>query len=196
MRTRTTTVITATLLLTLSACGSGDDGKPTVTKTSTAPEPITSSAVTTPAAAPTPSTYSLGESAEVDDTENGVRFTATVLAYTQPAKGPQPPDRDTQGGDVWATVEAKVCNIEGNTFSVSQFPWSLAYADGTVVKVTGSTGGDLPKPEFPMDLPVKAGRCVKGKIPFPVMSNTRPERVMYAPEALSDDPVEWTLPKA
>ncbi|TXS20217.1 DUF4352 domain-containing protein [Streptomyces sp. adm13(2018)] len=140
-------------------------------------------------------TYTVGETAKVNDTTNGVVFTATVITYTQPAKGPQPPDPATQGGDVWATVEAKICN-EAKTVTVSQFPWSLAYADGTVVKVTGSSGGDMPKPEFPMDVPIKAGRCVKGKIPFPVMSNARPERVMYAPESLSDNPVEWTIPKS
>ncbi|MFI8823412.1 DUF4352 domain-containing protein [Streptomyces sp. NPDC053431] len=190
MRRLTTTALTATLLLGLAACGGNDE--PTVTKTSTPPEPTTSSAI--PSATPTPSTYKIGESAKVDDTQNGVKFTTTVLAYTQPAKGPQPPDVTTQGGDVWATVEAKICNVEGKTVTVSQFPWSLAYADGTIVEITGSTGGDLPKPEFPMDEPVKAGRCVKGKIPFAVMAKQRPERIVYAPQSLADNPVEWAVP--
>ncbi|MFF9199974.1 DUF4352 domain-containing protein [Streptomyces sp. NPDC014779] len=189
MRRLTTTALTATLLLGLTACSSSE---PTVTKTSSAPEPATSSAA--PSATPTPSTYKIGESAKVDDSQNGLTFTATVIAYTQPVKGPQPPDPTTQGGDVWATVEAKICVIEGKTVTVSQFPWSLAYADGTIVEITGSTGGDLPKPEFPMDEPVKAGRCVKGKIPFAVMGNQRPERIVYAPQSLTANPVEWTVP--
>ncbi|MEU2075432.1 DUF4352 domain-containing protein [Streptomyces sp. NPDC013489] len=185
-------VATAGLLLAITACSS-EPTTPTVSKTSTSPEPV--APTTVPSPTPTDSTYKVGEAAKVNDTANGVVFTATVIAYTQPAKGPQPPDPATQGGDVWATVEAKICN-EAKTVTVSQFPWSLAYADGTVVKVTGSSGGDMPKPEFPMDVPIKAGRCVKGKIPFPVMSNTWPERVMYAPESLSDNPVEWFIPKA
>jgi cytoskeletal protein RodZ len=192
MHRLTTAALAVGLLATLTAC-SNEPASPTVSKTSSSPEPA--AATSTPAPTPTDTTYKLGETAKVNDAPNGVVFTATVIAYTQPVKGPQPPDPATQGGDVWATVEAKICN-EAKTVTVSQFPWSLAYADGTVVKVTGSSGGDMPKPEFPMDVPIKAGRCVKGKIPFPVMGNSRPERIVYAPESLSADPVEWAVPKA
>ncbi|MEU2233149.1 DUF4352 domain-containing protein [Streptomyces vietnamensis] len=188
----TTAALTVGLLAALTAC-SNEPAAPTVSKTSSSPEPAATTSTLTPT--PTDITYKLGETAKVNDDPNGVVFTATVIAYIQPVKGPQPPDPATQGGDVWATVEAKICN-EAKTVTVSQFPWSLAYADGTVVKVTGSSGGDMPKPEFPMDVPIKAGRCVKGKIPFPVMSNSRPERIVYAPESLAADPVEWAVPKA
>jgi hypothetical protein len=192
MRTRTTTaaLITAGLLATLTACGSSDDAK--VTKSDATPE----AAATSAAPEPTPTqqtTFAVGETADVDDTENGVKFSATVIAYTQPVKGPQPPTPEL-GGNAWATAEIKVCNVEGATFTVSQFPWSLAYEDGTRMEVTGLNGGDLPKPEFPTnDASVKAGDCVRGKIPYPVTGDTRPERIVYAPQSMAE-PLEWTVP--
>ncbi|MFF2773363.1 DUF4352 domain-containing protein [Streptomyces sp. NPDC058052] len=186
--------ITAVTLLTLTACGNDKPAtpapaSPTVSKTSVSPEPTPS----TPSSTPTDTTYTIGETAKV--TIEDVKFTVAALSYTQPVKGPQPPDPATQGGNVWATVEAKVCSEAGRTLTVTQFPWSLAYADGTVVKVTGSSGGDMPKPEFPMDQPVKNGRCVKGKISFPVMNDQRPAYVVYAPETLAATPIEWAIPK-
>jgi hypothetical protein len=190
MRTRTTTAaLAAGLLLALTACGNSD--RPSVTKSDAKPEPTATTSSPTPSPTPTDTTFTVGETAKIGETQGDI--TVTVLAYTQPVTGPHPPEPDVQGGDVWATIEAKVCNVKGETISVSQFPWSLAYADGTLVEVTGSSGGDMPKPEFPMDAAVKAGRCVKGKIPFPVMNSTRPERVVYAPESLPE-PIEWTVP--
>ncbi len=56
-------------------------------------------------------------------------------------------------------------------------------------------GGDFPKPEFPTDdATVKVGDCIRGKISIPVPPDSRPERIVYAPEGL-DEPVEWTVPK-
>lgn len=60
----------------------------------------------------------------------------------------------------------------------------------------GLNGGDLPKPEFPTDdVHVKTGDCVRGKIPYPVPSDKRPERIVYAPASF-DEPLEWTVPAA
>ncbi|MET7319520.1 DUF4352 domain-containing protein [Streptomyces sp. NPDC005549] len=192
MRTRTTAaLITVGLLATLTACGSSsDDAK--VTKSTATPEPAATSA--TPEPTPTQqTTFAIGETADVNDTANDVSFSATVIAYTQPVKGPQPPTPEL-GGDAWATAEIKVCNLKGQTFTVSQFPWSLAYKDGTRMEVTGLNGGDLPKPEFPTDdVSVKADDCVRGKIPYPVTGSKRPERIVYAPQAM-DEPLEWTVP--
>ncbi|MET9831847.1 DUF4352 domain-containing protein [Streptomyces sp. NPDC006385] len=118
-----------------------------------------------------------------------------AIEYQQPYKGPQPQaPADFQGGDTWATAEIKVCNVEGADISVSQFPWSLAYADGTSIEVTGSSGGDMPKPEYPMDKTVKPGRCAAGLIAFPVPGDKRPERLVYEPE--SGEVLEWAIPKA
>ncbi|MFD5975553.1 DUF4352 domain-containing protein [Streptomyces bacillaris] len=192
MRTRTT--ITATLaaaLLALTGCSSEPE-KATVTKSDATPEP----SPTTPSPTPEPeqqTTFDMGDTADINDAPNNKIFNVTVIAYTQPVKGPQPPTEDL-GGDVWATVEAKVCNAKGGgTINVSQFPWSLDYEDGTRIQATGLSGGDLPKPEYPNDAPVKADRCVRGKIPFPVPSDQRPARIVYAPDTL-DEPLEWTVP--
>lgn len=192
MRTRTTTAaaLAAALLLSLTGCSGDTDTK--VTKSDAKPEP----AATTATPEPTPTqqtTFVVGETADIDDAANDVAFNATVIAYAQPVKGPQPPTPEL-GGDTWATAEIKVCNVKGQTFTVSQFPWSLVYEDGTRMEVTGLNGGDLPKPEFPTDdVSVKPGDCVRGKIPYPVTGTKRPERIVYAPQSM-DEPLEWTVP--
>ncbi|MYR36377.1 DUF4352 domain-containing protein [Streptomyces sp. SID4944] len=192
MRTRTTitAVALAAALLTLTGCSSEPE-KATVTKSDATPEP----SPTTPSPTPEPeqqTTFDIGDTADINDAPNNVTFNATVIAYTQPVQGPQPPTSEL-GGDVWATVEAKVCNVKGETISVSQFPWSLDYEGGTRIQATGLSGGDMPKPEFPNDVMVKTDRCVRGKIPFPVPSGQRPARIVYAPDAL-DEPLEWDVP--
>ncbi|MFC8658466.1 hypothetical protein ACFUCT_25165 [Streptomyces parvus] len=191
MRTHTAAALLAAGLLALTGCSSEPEAV-SVTKSDTKPEP----APTTPSPTPEPesqTSFAIGETADIDDKPNNVSFTATVIAYSQPVKGPQAPTEDL-GGDVWATAEVKVCNVKGETFTVSQFPWSLAYEDGTRVEVSGLNGGDLPKPEFPTnDVSVKPDRCVRGKIPFPVQSDTRPQYIVYAPGSL-DEPLEWTVP--
>lgn len=193
MRTRTTaaTAIAAAFLLSLTACSSTGT---TVTKSDAKPEPAATTTSTTPEPKQQ-TTFTVGETASIKDKPNNITFTAAVIAYTQPVEGPQPPD-DELGGDAWATTEIKVCNTGETTFTVSQFPWSLAYEDGTRVEVTGLNGGDLPKPEFPTDdVSVKPDRCVRGKIPFPVQSNTRPQYIVYDPDAI-DEPLEWAVPAA
>ncbi|WP_176734518.1 hypothetical protein [Streptomyces sp. EN23] len=52
----------------------------------------------------------------------------------------------------------------------------------------------MPKPEYPMDKAVKAGRCAAGLIAYPVDGSKRPERVVYSPEGL--DSLEWAISEA
>lgn len=87
-----------------------------------------------------------------------------------------------------------MCNTTGADFSVSQSSWSPSYKDGTSMETTGLSGGDMPKPEFPMDKTLKSGRCARGKIAFPVHAATRPTEIVYE----TDDgaaPAEWAVPK-
>ncbi|MGW1799001.1 DUF4352 domain-containing protein [Streptomyces sp. NPDC001984] len=189
---RTRTAITAVLLLgaTTTACSSSGGEPETIRVT------VTQTATTTPGAADDAKAddgpLKIRATATVRDSD-GTTVKATVLAYTQPEKGPAPPDKEL-GGDAWATAEVKVCNVQGD-ISVSQFPWSLSYPDDTRIEVTGLNGGDLPKPEFPTDdVAVKPGDCLRGKIPFPVPSSKRPDRIVYAPDG--SEPVEWAVPKA
>jgi hypothetical protein len=137
----------------------------------------------------------MGTKKTIDDTENNVHLTVQGLEYQQPYKGPQPQKpEDFQGGDVWATASVKVCNIRGTDITVDQSVWSLAYADGTSTEITGSSGGDMPKPEYPMDKTIQAGRCAAGLIAFPVPSKKQPERLVYEPDGGS--PTEWAILKA
>lgn len=194
---RPSTTMTASMsavfvLAALTACSS--PGASVVSNGRATPAAGSTAVRSSPAPSPTQAKtrFPLGEVAEITDADG--TLTAVVLSYTQPVEGPRPPDSKTLGGDVWAAVEVKVCNTTAKTFTVSQFPWSLAYEDGTRVKVTGLGGGDLPKPEFPTDpVAVKRGDCVRGKIPYPVPGDKRPARIVYAPEAL-EEPIDWVVP--
>ena len=192
-------VSTVLVLAALTACGGADasgagKGQASPSAAGSGGPAASSTAVASPSPARAKKRFAVGEVAEFDDGTSKV--SAVLLAYTQPVAGPRPPDPVTQGGDVWATAEVKVCNTGGENFSVSQFPWSLAYEDGTRIKVTGLNGGDMPKPEFPTgDEVVKQGDCVRGKIPYPVPGDKRPARVVYAPQGL-EEPIDWAVPTA
>ncbi|MFD3874411.1 DUF4352 domain-containing protein [Streptomyces sp. NPDC058623] len=199
VRVITASVSTVLVLAALTACGGADasgagKGQASPNAAGSGSPAASSAAGASPSPARAKKRFAVGEVAEFDDGTSKV--SAVLLAYTQPVAGPRPPDPVTQGGDVWATAEVKVCNTGGENFSVSQFPWSLAYEDGTRIKVTGLNGGDMPKPEFPSgDEVVKQGDCVRGKIPYPVPGDKRPARVVYAPQGL-DEPIDWVVPTA
>lgn len=189
MRTRTAITAGTLLLTALTACSSSSKPTPAVTVTKTA-------AAATPHAQAThtdSSVLKMGTTKAFNDDANDVHLTIQAVEYQQPYKGPQPQKpTDVQGGDIWATVSVKVCNISGPNISVSPRPWSLAYKDSTSIEATGLSGGDMPKPEFPMDKPVKAGRCAAGLIAYPVPSTKQPERIVYSPNGA--DPIEWAVP--
>ncbi|MFF9023931.1 DUF4352 domain-containing protein [Streptomyces eurythermus] len=192
MSTRTIALAGALLAAAgVSACTSGS-AKPSPTVT------VTRTVTATPSAENAQSSsgvLKMGTRQDINDNANDVHITVQALEYQQPYQGPQPQKPDaSQGGDIWATAEIKICNISGPDINVSQTPWSLDYEDGTSIETTGLSGGDMPKPEFPMDKPVKAGRCAAGLIAYPVPSNKRPERIVYAPEGT--EPIEWAVSKS
>ncbi|MFF2206332.1 DUF4352 domain-containing protein [Streptomyces sp. NPDC058145] len=188
-----TAALAGSLVIIAAATGcSGGDAKPaptvTVTKSTTA-KPSTDDSQATDGV------LEMGTKKNIDDDANDVHLTVQAFEYQQPYKGPQPQKpADFQGGDIWATISIKVCNISGPNINVSPTPWSLAYEDGTSIEATGLSGGDMPKPEFPMDKPVKAGRCAAGLVAYPVPSSKRPERIVYAPDGT--DPIEWAVAKS
>lgn len=191
MHTHRAAVAALLVAATATACSSGGEPKTirvTVTQTVTAKP-------SEEATAKADGALKMGAKKTVDDAENNVHLTVQGLEYQQPYKGPQPQKpEDFQGGDVWATANVKVCNVKGADITVDQSVWSLAYPDGTSIDITGSTGGDMPKPEYPMDKIVQPGRCAAGLISFPVPSSKRPERLVYEPDGGS--PTEWAIPKA
>ncbi|MDG9706267.1 DUF4352 domain-containing protein [Streptomyces sp. DH37] len=188
MRTRTA-LAAAALLAALAGCSNGSD-----TEAASEPSPSTSKPAEKPTAEPTeePGPLAFGEPWKWKSPEYEASGSATALRYQQPVKGVYPPSGE---GEVWGSLEAQVC-IDSGDVRVSQFPWSLAFADGARVDVTGQSGGDFPRPEFPMDAAVKPGDCVKGLIMFPVPEGQRPERVIYDPDSgMVDGPAEWTVPE-
>ncbi|MDI9885919.1 DUF4352 domain-containing protein [Streptomyces sp. HNM0645] len=189
MRHTTTAALTAILIATLAGCGSNSDTTTEAKPSASPADSGTPSASDPSSKPPTPTEFKVGEQAKLTDEANS--FTVQVSGYAQAVKGPTPPDT-ADDGDVWATVDAKICNTSGDSFMVSQAPWSLTYADGTVIEAFGATGL-LSKPEFPMGFAVKKGRCARGVIPFLVPNSQRPERIVYAPDSLPE-PYEWTAP--
>lgn len=181
---KTHLTLAATVLL-LAGCSSNDspaaDAKPKPTGSTASPTPEDTGPL------------KLGAPWQWDVPEIDAAGNTTALAYKQPITGISPPGIDGDTGEVWGQAEVKVCVTQG-TIGVSQFPWSLAFEDGARVDVTGSSGGDFPRPEFPMDATVKTGDCVRGLIMFPVPKDQRPERIIYAPEG-STDSTEWAVPK-
>ncbi|MFE0383925.1 DUF4352 domain-containing protein [Streptomyces bungoensis] len=192
MHVRTAALTGALLIVATGTACSGGDAKPTPTVT------VTKSATAAPSTEDAKSTdgvLKMGTKENIDDDANNVHITVQAVEYQQPYKGPQPQKPDaSQGGDIWATINIHVCNNSGPNINVSQTPWSLAYKDGTSIESTGLSGGDMPKPEFPMDKPVKAGRCAAGLISYPVPSDKKPERIVYAPDGT--DPIEWAITKS
>lgn len=187
MRIAIAFVITASLLALTACSGNKEPEKIRVT--------VTQTVSATPSEEAKPKSdgpLKLGAKQDIEEPDAGIHFTVQAIAYKQPAVGVTPPDA-SEGGDEWAVIDVKFCTIKGG-IKVSQFPWSLAYEDGTSIEVTGSTGGDMPKPEFPMDKAVAPGRCAAGKIAFPVPSDKRPERIVY--ETDGSDPTEWAVGKA
>lgn len=181
------TITVVLLLACTTACGSTSSAQP-------APDPTSKPASSKPAAEPRqdPGPRKLGTTWQWkdDDPEFGpVAGSITALSYKQPLTGPYPPD---QAGEEWGRLTVKTCVTKGDV-TVSQFGWSVAYEDGTRIEVTGSSGGDFPRPEFPMDAVVKPGDCAKGGIMFPVPKGQRPDRVVFAPEGAAEA-LEWKVP--
>lgn len=191
-------VVAVTALLT--ACGGGDGqsaAKATPTASNTWPGGL-SPAPDTGSASPTTADggpYALGKTWHWDDPDWAVG-TTTVISYQQGvAKDATQPEEEfgsESAGYVWAAVDLKVCNAKGKTITVNNYPWSLAYKDGSRVQPSSTTYGDFPRPEYPYeDTEVPPGDCVRGKIVFPVPGDERPQRIVYAPEGRH---AEWTVP--
>ncbi|MFE7804005.1 hypothetical protein ACFU51_04925 [Streptomyces sp. NPDC057430] len=189
MRTRTTAVaVSVGLLLTVTACGSTSESPEAATTTVLPPAATTSTPE--PTTPPAPEAMAMGSTLKWD--EGDISGTSAALSYKQGIKSVGSAAEETGEPDyVWAALELKVCSTKG-TFSATTFPWTLAYADGARIEPSSSTWDDFPKPEFPLETKLTAGKCVRGKVVYPVPGNSRPETIVYAPDGV--DPVEWTVP--
>ncbi|MHC5903555.1 hypothetical protein ACVNF4_06520 [Streptomyces sp. S6] len=197
MRTRTT--LTATALaaaaLLLTACQNGapsSGSKPSASSTS-------SPASTTPSSAPSgdQTTRTIGDTFSNSSDADGMHAetSVTVIGYEHGFNAQASAATETgERGYVWSALHIKLCALSGSdTVVVSRTPWVLAYSDGARIEASGTTYGDFPKPEYPIEGKVKGGDCVRGKIAYAVPGKERPTKVIYAPGSL-DEPVEWTFP--
>lgn len=187
---RTTALLAAWLLATLTACGGSNDDKPTVSKATDTPSAATTP---TPSPSPTKETLRLGDTVNVGS--GSLKFSAAALAYKD--KGVTSPPGMLQDGQKLALVEVKVCNKGDDPITVTPFVWSLAYEDGARVEPFHMSGSGLPQPVYPMDAKVGGGGgdCVRGNVFFEVTEGSdRAERVLYSPQDV-DGPVEWPVGK-
>ncbi|MFE0875364.1 hypothetical protein ACFW4X_10850 [Streptomyces smyrnaeus] len=192
---RTAAALAAIASLALTACSSEDTPEPKST-----PSPKTTTPDDKPAVAKKPPRQQkIGHKLKWN-TGDDTTGTVTVLSYKQPVPGVVPPDEadGMEPGATWARIDVRFCvkSVKaGFDVRVTQEPWSLGFPDGSTAEVTGSFGGDFPKPEFPNDgKVVRPGRCARGGIMFPIPEGQRPTFVSYAPKGF-DQPAEWKVPR-
>jgi hypothetical protein len=162
----------------------GSDDKPAVVKA-----PAAQAATTSPSPSPSEAqeTLKLGDTAEIN--ADG-KLTAATFTYKD--RGIPDVVQLLNADQKWAALEVKVCNKDPESITVTPFVWSLAYPDGARVEATHMTGNELPQPLYPVEAKVKSGDCVRGNVLFQVPKEGRPDRVLYAPDAL-DEPAEWQM---
>lgn len=197
---RVRALITASAIALLTTACTSTPQKPAAS----APRPsssTSSAASASPSPSPSPSIgpFALGETWKWDRPEHDVSGSSAVLSYQQrvarDATDPEEAFGSESKGYVWSAVELKVCNDadSGQVLPTSSAVWKLAYDDGALVDPSSTIFDQFPKPWYPFDAELKAGRCVRGKLVFAVPGGQRPDRVVYGPEGL--EPVEWTIPK-
>ncbi|MFK0159491.1 DUF4352 domain-containing protein [Streptomyces sp. NPDC090499] len=197
MSTRTTMAVALLLGAAATACSSGGEPKTirvTVTQTVTAtPDGGSASADTSSSS----ETYAFGDPWEFEssDTADPFEGSVAVLGYKQGVTSVGSASEEAgESGYVWAYADLKVCSTKGS-YTDDNSSWTLYYSDGSRVDPSSSTYDDFPKPEFPVQVTITAGKCARGKLVFPVPGGKRPAAVLYAPSGLQE-PKEWTVPKA
>jgi hypothetical protein len=155
------------------------------------------SATTSASPSKTPSSpkdAALGATMTIEDPEAVITVKATGY---RPLKREFPPDRK---GYAYGGVNAllRVPQVHGvDSVAVSWMPWSLEFADDTVIEPVSSWSDEwFAVPLYPgFERTVRKGRCVSGWVLFEVPKGKRPIRVAYAPES-SDGTAEtatWKL---
>jgi hypothetical protein len=117
---------------------------------------------------------------------------AVVFGYTQPAA---PSAAPAHPGNVWAAADVQACAQPGTVFqlTVSYGPWSLRYADGTVVNPSGADDPRFPQPRYPATpTSLHPGECLRGWVVFQVPAKSEPQALRYAPQGA--EPIDWLVP--
>ncbi|KWT61854.1 hypothetical protein ADL21_11250 [Streptomyces albus subsp. albus] len=192
MRTRTAAATAVVLAALLSACSSTEVKSAPATPSTSATPTADQAASPSPEAPVTP--MKLGADWAWEAQDGSASGKTSVLDYTQPVSSVGSAAQESgEKGYVWAALEVKVCTEKGSIIAGTS-NWTLAYEDGAVVESSSTTYDDFPKPEFPAETSVKAGRCVRGKVVYPVPGGQHPARVVYAPNGAQGASAEWTIP--
>ncbi|MFF4060577.1 hypothetical protein ACFYZ8_36205 [Streptomyces sp. NPDC001668] len=192
----------AGVLIGVTADSGADKAAPSATATMTVTSAqtvlTTPGAVEAPVSPPSASKpFAFGDTWSVHNIDPTKPFegTLTVLGYKQGfASVGSASEEAGEAGYVWAYAELKLCGTRGS-YTDNTSSWTLYYGDGSRINPSGTTYGDFPKPEFPFEVMVTAGKCARGKLAFTVPAAKRPESVLYQPDGL-EEPREWTVPKA
>jgi hypothetical protein len=189
------TIVAMALVLTVGAVGCSDDSR---SGTATKPPQPTVSGPSSPSPSPTPPpsplALSVGQETTFSDTEVTMRVAALGLQIPAAVEDTrQPEDAGAPVGYVWAALDVRLCVDATSTdvdVSVSDQPWSLAYADGSRIQADAGYHG-LVRPAFPLaDTVVPVGDCLRGNILFEVPPSPRPARVVYAG---TTPPIDWAV---
>lgn len=140
-----------------------------------------------------PKGLKVGQVRRFDDADS--TGTVAVLKVQQPFPSQFPPDR---AGYEFAGVEIRRCfktiTAPGG-LTVGWGPWTLGYKNGNTIEPPSSWSADhFSVPLYPRDKPVRAGRCIRGWIPYEVPKGTKPTDVTYTLDATDTQPavqVEW-----
>ncbi len=185
MRTYTPILLCA---LALPSCGSQGPAVPTPPPTVA----VESSATSAPT--PTPSAEAgIGVPQESSSDDTDLKITVYGMRQPLPVAVPGVPERR---GYEYAAVEVRACLLknDGEPMSLSWHPWSLSYADDTIVEeLTGWSQEWWNVPLYPNDTgrTAKVGRCVRGWIPFEVRKGSRAMYVNYDPDG--SNPLQWKV---
>jgi hypothetical protein len=184
--------IVSIALVAMLAAGCAGTTRTTETAQSRAPQRAPSAQQVQPTAA---KDAALGTTLTVKDPAATAK--ATAYRYRQPLPSTAPPDRKNY---TYAGVDARLClsQISDEPLSVSWDPWSLEYADDTVVTPASAWSDETFRVQlYPgIERRVREGGCVRGWILFEVPKGKRPVRLVYAPDTGSGDPAPpavWRL---
>jgi len=169
----------------------------TVTATTTENVSTTPGAEEPPASSSSSEPFAFGDTLKLKNNDPARPFegTLTVLDYKQGFTSVGKANEESGSpGYVWAYADLKLCAVKGS-YTDNSFSWTLYYSNGSRIRTSGTTYGDFPKPEYPTEVTVTAGKCARGKLVFPVPGSKRPQSVLYGPDGL-EEPKEWTVPKA
>ncbi|MEV8031510.1 hypothetical protein [Streptomyces sp. NPDC086182] len=191
-----TTTLAAALLLAATATACSSSGEPKairVTQTIIATPSEQETAAESPSA---PEALAFGGTWEFENSDPAApsEGSVAVLGYKQGFSSVGSASEESgESGYARAYVDLNLCSVKGS-YTDDITSWTLYYSDGSRVDPSSSTYDDFPKPEFPTEVTVTAGKCARGKLVFPVPGRKRPESVLYAP-AGSEEPTEWSVSK-